>query len=279
MRESAPAKPSRYGRPARRRPRRSGRCRCRRSPFRRRSRDPMARPRCRAEHSAGRPQRGAPPPRASLERWRRMNAWSSCRRWYFGSGAGGMADRRFVRRATPTKDRPWSPTRRSGCYVIASAHLRTPTHGARVRRVASSPYSQRSPGMLSSQPTRYTVAVATPRDTHSLAPEVASARPVAPRSLSLPESERVFQAAEVWSEPRRREWLASRLAAQRAAAALLARSPHRSGAIEIVHGGQEGRGATRVIARRVAGRSEEHTSELQSRLHLVCRLLLVKKKI
>src|SRR3989449_2697883 len=26
------------------------------------------------------------------------------------------------------------------------------------------------------------------------------------------------------------------------------------------------------------GRSEEHTSELQSRLHLVCRLLLVKKK-
>src|SRR5687768_18282785 len=29
----------------------------------------------------------------------------------------------------------------------------------------------------------------------------------------------------------------------------------------------------------VAWRSEEHTSELQSRLHLVCRLLLEKKKI
>src|SRR5687768_18198119 len=28
----------------------------------------------------------------------------------------------------------------------------------------------------------------------------------------------------------------------------------------------------------VVGRSEEHTSELQSRLHLVCRLLLEKKK-
>src|SRR3989449_3477326 len=28
----------------------------------------------------------------------------------------------------------------------------------------------------------------------------------------------------------------------------------------------------------VRGRSEEHTSELQSRLHLVCRLLLEKKK-
>src|SRR5687768_17842347 len=27
------------------------------------------------------------------------------------------------------------------------------------------------------------------------------------------------------------------------------------------------------------GRSEEHTSELQSRLHLVCRLLLEKKKM
>src|SRR2546422_7296289 len=30
---------------------------------------------------------------------------------------------------------------------------------------------------------------------------------------------------------------------------------------------------------RRATRSEEHTSELQSRLHLVCRLLLEKKKI
>src|SRR5687768_18294253 len=30
--------------------------------------------------------------------------------------------------------------------------------------------------------------------------------------------------------------------------------------------------------RRSSGRSEEHTSELQSRLHLVCRLLLEKKK-
>src|SRR2546422_5848287 len=29
---------------------------------------------------------------------------------------------------------------------------------------------------------------------------------------------------------------------------------------------------------KVADRSEEHTSELQSRLHLVCRLLLEKKK-
>src|SRR2546422_7674892 len=31
-------------------------------------------------------------------------------------------------------------------------------------------------------------------------------------------------------------------------------------------------------SRNKSGRSEEHTSELQSRLHLVCRLLLEKKK-
>src|SRR2546422_6975088 len=36
-----------------------------------------------------------------------------------------------------------------------------------------------------------------------------------------------------------------------------------------------GQGGTR---RRQSDRSEEHTSELQSRLHLVCRLLLEKKK-
>src|SRR2546422_8213457 len=32
------------------------------------------------------------------------------------------------------------------------------------------------------------------------------------------------------------------------------------------------------VRRRLRARSEEHTSELQSRLHLVCRLLLEKKK-
>src|SRR2546422_7787615 len=33
-----------------------------------------------------------------------------------------------------------------------------------------------------------------------------------------------------------------------------------------------------VVVKKVPARSEEHTSELQSRLHLVCRLLLEKKK-
>src|SRR2546422_11437226 len=35
----------------------------------------------------------------------------------------------------------------------------------------------------------------------------------------------------------------------------------------------------RAVRPRIALRSEEHTSELQSRLHLVCRLLLEKKKL
>src|SRR2546422_5994289 len=38
------------------------------------------------------------------------------------------------------------------------------------------------------------------------------------------------------------------------------------------------RGTGIVKGTLAAGRSEEHTSELQSRLHLVCRLLLEKKK-
>src|SRR2546422_6398248 len=38
------------------------------------------------------------------------------------------------------------------------------------------------------------------------------------------------------------------------------------------------RGLNRTVPEKGADRSEEHTSELQSRLHLVCRLLLEKKK-
>src|SRR6266704_6266368 len=41
---------------------------------------------------------------------------------------------------------------------------------------------------------------------------------------------------------------------------------------------RQGPGSHRDSARTVARRSEEHTSELQSRFDLVCRLLLEKKK-
>src|SRR2546429_5937144 len=50
------------------------------------------------------------------------------------------------------------------------------------------------------------------------------------------------------------------------------RAPDRSGPAP------GGRDARRLRAHR-RQRSEEHTSELQSRLHLVCRLLLEKKKV
>src|SRR2546422_4475629 len=46
----------------------------------------------------------------------------------------------------------------------------------------------------------------------------------------------------------------------------------------VVVGGQVGEGAA-TIELAMGERSEEHTSELQSRLHLVCRLLLEKKKV
>src|SRR2546429_6894365 len=45
--------------------------------------------------------------------------------------------------------------------------------------------------------------------------------------------------------------------------------------VEIVEGLKPG---DEVVASATFLRSEEHTSELQSRLHLVCRLLLEKKK-
>src|SRR2546422_8440331 len=46
---------------------------------------------------------------------------------------------------------------------------------------------------------------------------------------------------------------------------------------DLVPGGDHGYIPHRRLVGRVE-RSEEHTSELQSRLHLVCRLLLEKKK-
>src|SRR3712207_7831527 len=49
----------------------------------------------------------------------------------------------------------------------------------------------------------------------------------------------------------------------------------RAGETLLVHGGSSGIGTTAI---QLARRSEEHTSELQSRQYLVCRLLLEKKK-
>src|SRR2546422_5988548 len=56
-------------------------------------------------------------------------------------------------------------------------------------------------------------------------------------------------------------------------------APHRLGGKRKSQAGREGE-ADPALHRRAGRtmRSEEHTSELQSRLHLVCRLLLEKKK-
>src|SRR3712207_6987255 len=52
----------------------------------------------------------------------------------------------------------------------------------------------------------------------------------------------------------------------------------RAGERDVVALGEKGRQIGRLDMRRQPGRSEEHTSELQSRQYLVCRLLLEKKQ-
>src|SRR2546422_6321467 len=49
-------------------------------------------------------------------------------------------------------------------------------------------------------------------------------------------------------------------------------------AVLVITRGERARRTVQARLKEGAGRSEEHTSELQSRLHLVCRLLLEKKK-
>src|SRR5438876_5488202 len=51
-----------------------------------------------------------------------------------------------------------------------------------------------------------------------------------------------------------------------------------SGRMRTYPGGGVTRAPARPATRRARARSEEHTSELQSPVHLVCRLLLEKKK-
>src|SRR2546422_8403843 len=58
----------------------------------------------------------------------------------------------------------------------------------------------------------------------------------------------------------------------------LFRSIHRAEILERLHHLRDGRSLLADRDVDTNHRSEEHTSELQSRLHLVCRLLLEKKK-
>lgn len=98
----------------------------------------------------------------------------------------------------------------------------------------------------------YTVAVATPRDTRAGTPMADSGPAFAITAYGDQSPEAPIQVSRAWSEPRRREWLASRLAAKRAASALLARSGRQPSRIEIVRGGAEGRAGQGVVAEQVA---------------------------
>jgi phosphopantetheinyl transferase (holo-ACP synthase) len=109
--------------------------------------------------------------------------------------------------------------------------------------------------MLTDSPIRYAVAVATPRDTHALVPAVTRSRSIEPGSLFLPESDQSIRSNEVWSEPARHDWLASRLAAKRAATMLLRRSDIPGEDIQIIRDGRSGASGTQVLARRIAART------------------------
>ena len=99
----------------------------------------------------------------------------------------------------------------------------------------------------------YAVAVATPRDTRALESRVTGGRIMAlPPTILDDASEGPVQVSRAWSEPLRGDWLASRLAAKRAAAALLAQSGRVAREIEIVHVGAHGRAGQGVVAQHVA---------------------------
>lgn len=98
----------------------------------------------------------------------------------------------------------------------------------------------------------YAVAVATPRDARAPEPRRGDAAAVPDRVRRGEASDGPFQVERAWSEPLRSDWVASRLAAKRAAAALLARSGRVANRIEIVRSGTEGRAGQRVIAQQVA---------------------------
>src|SRR3989442_8766469 len=89
-----------------------------------------------------------------------------------------------------------------------------------------------------------------------------------PRSTLFPYTT-LFRSARAAADLRRPDRLGHVLAAKQDALA-----PER----EPETGVEEARQAGVVAPGDDAGRSEEHTSELQSRPHLVCRLLLEKKK-
>ena len=105
--------------------------------------------------------------------------------------------------------------------------------------------------MLHFNPIDYAVAVATPRDARA-ARGGGAGRSLPPGLVRSTTDDEPIQAFRAWSEPLRTDWLASRLAAKRAATALLARSGRVARHIEIVEGVPDGRAGRTVVARHVA---------------------------
>ena len=105
----------------------------------------------------------------------------------------------------------------------------------------------------------YTIAVATPRDTRAAAlrPDAMPAFGATAYGDRYPDAR--VRTERAWSEPLRRDWLASRLAATRAASALLARAGRQPKRIEIVRGSAEGRAGQGVIAQQVAELTPDRT--------------------
>ena len=98
----------------------------------------------------------------------------------------------------------------------------------------------------------YAVAVATPRDVRGADVRARSERALTASVLKDRTTDEPVQTERAWSEPLRGDWLASRLAAKRAAAALLAQSGRVARQIVIVHAGAEGRAGRAVVAHHVA---------------------------
>ena len=100
---------------------------------------------------------------------------------------------------------------------------------------------------------RYAVAFATPRDARVGEPRgCLDSRSLLPPTVDESSGVTPFQVSRAWSEPLRTDWLASRLAAKRAATALLAHSGRSAREIEIVRSDSEGRAGHGVLAQQVA---------------------------
>src|SRR5256884_6019212 len=94
-----------------------------------------------------------------------------------------------------------------------------------------------------------------------------------PRQLSCPDSAGRADIGGACVESSRRKMTAATRPAPVSAA-----PSHRGGCQPASYRDRCGLAAAPMAGRGAHRRSEEHTSELQSRLHLVCRLLLEKKK-